>query len=68
VRRARNSGEFHFKFLVFYLHVFRAAFTPTRSSVSDKLLLLLVWQAMNVAGFLSEMLAHFRSGKERKGR
>ena len=68
VRRARNSGEFHFKFLVFYLHVFRAAFTPTRSSVSDKLLLLLVWQAMNVAGFLSEMLAHFRSRKERKGR
>jgi glycosyltransferase involved in cell wall biosynthesis len=68
LRRARGSGQFHAKFSLFYVRVFRAAFIPTQSSVSAKLLLLLVWQAVNVAGFLSEMLAHFRPRKDRESR
>lgn len=66
VRRGRGSGKFHAKFLLFYVRVFHAAFTPIRSSVAAKLLLLLVWQAVNVAGFLSEMLAHFRLRTEKE--
>ena len=50
-RRARNSGRFRAEFLVYYVRVFRAAFTPTPSAVLAKLLLLLTWQVMNTAGF-----------------
>lgn len=59
-RRARGSGSWRPSFLMFYARVFRAAFIRTRSSVSAKLALLLVWQTMNVAGFLSEMSGHLR--------
>ncbi len=67
-RRARKSGRFHAKFLIYYVLVFRAAFTPTPSAVLAKLLLLLIWQVVNTAGFLSEMLPHLRARKERESR
>jgi len=66
VRRVRRSGKFHVNHLLFYLRVFRAACRPTQSSIPIKLCLLIVWQAMNVAGFLWAFLEFLLLQKERK--
>jgi len=66
VRRARRSGKFEVNHLLFYIRVFRAACRPTQSSIPAKLCLLIVWQAMNVAGFLWALLEFFQVQNERK--
>lgn len=66
VRSSRQSGTFHATHLLYYLHVVRAALRPSQSCIPTKLFLLVMWQVMNVAGFLWAFLEFLHGEKERK--
>lgn len=65
VRRGRRSGTFHMNHLLYYPRVLGVALRPSPSSIPVKLFLLIVWQAMNVAGFLWAFLEFLHQEKER---